>query len=360
MAINDFSSSEAGTIFNPIARPLETPTAQAGYVSLDYPSRLGAMTLDPSKITDNNNMVFPAGQISFCVGVYKHVEATLNDSGEITVADDTPRPAIVRHAGLIMKKALGFEEGVHLSVRPDRDLRHSGLGSSGSTLAGTAAAVNELFGNPLGALELARFCSHNYGEEIDEDKERLVSVQSIGGSAMCGLLRGGLLIVSGEAVPIYSAELDESLQVVIGVPSDYRPLDAEELIRAEVDNIKGFQDSGEKHAQEVAYRLVHKVLPGLVLGDVNPCKDLIFDFRWNMGSVRNCSFAYPGIVDLAESLRDLGEDERATIIAPSSVGPAFFSLTKDPEYITHRFSELDMKTFTTNIHNGRYIVQEKR
>lgn len=360
MKIRDFSSFEVGTVFNPLGCSVGVVKNTKQFVHIAYPSRLGAMTLDPSKIASNNNLVFPAGQISFSVGIYRNVEAAITETGEITVSDDTPRASIVKHAGIIMQKALGFKTGVHLRVLPEHDIRHSGLGSSGSTLAGVMAAINELFDNPIPPLELAQYCAHNYGEEIDGDNQHLMPVQSIGGSSLCGLIDGGVIVVSGEAVPIYHQALPEDTKVVIGIPEDYKSLDAEKLIRAEVDNMKGFQKSGDEYADRVAYRLVHEVLPGLTLGKLKPCKDLIFDFRWNMGSIRNCSFVYPRMIEIAESLRDLKDDDRIDIIAPSSVGPAFFGLTKDPEYLISRFKEQGLSAYLTDIHNGRYIVKDFR
>lgn len=360
MKIRDFSSFPVGTVFNQLGYSVEKLNDPKQFIRIAYPSRLGAMTLDPSKIADNNNLVFPAGQISFSVGVYRTVEATITDTGEITISDDTPRACMVKHAGIIMQKALGFKCGIHLRVIPEHDIRHSGLGSSGSTLAGVMAAINELFNNPVPALELAQYCAHNYGEEIEGDDQHLMPVQSIGGSSLCGLIEGGVIVVAGEAVPIYHRMLPENTKVVIGIPKDYRSLDAEKLIRAEVDNMQGFQQSGDQYADKVAYRLVHEALPGLTLGNLKPCKDLIFDFRWDMGSIRNCSFVYPKTVEIAESFRDLKDDSRVDIIALSSVGPAFFGLTKEPDYLVSRFEEQGLSTYVTNIHNGRYIVKESR
>lgn len=358
MKIKDFSNFKVGTVFNPLDYPLSTLSPAKQFVHIKYPSRLGAMTLDPSKIADNNNLVFPAGQISFSIEIFRHVEATINDSGKITVSRDTARASIVKHAGIIMQKALNFKEGVHLRVTTDYDIRHSGLGSSGSTLAGVMAAINELFDNPIPPLELAQYCAHNYGEEIDGDEQHLMPVQSIGGSSLCGLINGGIIVVAGEATPIYHRVLPGDTKVVIGIPRDYKSLDAEKLIRAEVDNIKGFQRSGNQYADRVAYRLIHEVFPALTLGNLKPCKDLIFDFRWDMGSIQNCSFVYPRMVEIAESFRDLKEDKRVDIIALSSVGPAFFGLTKTPDYLVSRFEEQGLSTYVTNIHNGRYLVEE--
>ena len=127
-------------------------------------------------------------------------------------------------------------------------------------------------------------------------------------------------------------------------------------MNAEVSNIEGFKESGDKYASLVAYRLIHEVLPGLVLDDFGPCKKLIFDHRWNMGSIKNCSFVYPRMIEIAESLRDLRDDKRVDIISLSSVGPSFFGITRDPIYLEKRFVEQGMTVISTTIHNGIYVV----
>jgi shikimate kinase len=83
---------------------------------------------------------------------------------------------------------------------------------------------------------------------------------------------------------------------------------------------------------------------------------LVFDHRWNFGSIKNCSFAYPPLVELGEALRDLENDSRVSIVGVSSVGPAFFALTNDEMYIQKRFEQLDMKVINVGIHNGTYEV----
>jgi predicted sugar kinase len=314
------------------------------------------MSLDSSKIASSSNSVFTAGAISFSIGIFKEVTIKTNNTGLITITPETARPSLALHAAHIMKEALGFLEGLEISVKATHDIRHAGLGSSGSTLAGVAAAINEIFGKPLDNSVLARYITHNYGEEIDGDPDRLFAVQSMGTTALCGLIEGGLLVVSGDAVPIQTANLSNDLRVVIGIPNKYVPADAATMMQAEVENMQGFVDLGHRYSNEVAYRLVHSVLPNLHLNNLKPLKQLVFDHRWNFGSIKNCSFAYPPLVELGEALRDLENDSRVSIVGVSSVGPAFFALTNDEMYIQKRFEQLDMKVINVGIHNGTYEV----
>ena len=354
----DFSSFEVGTVFNDVSLSHEL-RPETSSVTVSYPSRLEAMALDPSKIADNTNLVYEAGQIDFSVALYKHISVSLSDShDQIAISDRTSRKSLVRHAALIMRHAMGIKHGLDIDVEDDVDLRHCGLGSSSSLIAGTAAAINELYGKPIAPLDLVRFTAQNHGEEIDEDDSKLVPVQCIGGSAVCGHFEGGAIILAGQATPIFSTQIPEDLKVVIGIPIDFDHPDSQQLMQAEIDNIEGFKDSGERYGNEIAHRLLHKVMPDMARGSLKECKDLIFDYRWDMGSIANCSFVYPRLNEIADKLRWTKDDSDIEIISLSSVGPGFFCLTQNVDKVHDAFQDLGLTTHETSIHNGTYGVQK--
>lgn len=354
----DFSEFEVGTIFNTVKTKRKIALKRSK-LTVGYPSRLEAMALDPAKIADNNNLIYEAGQIDFCVSLFKYITVEVDlESNEILISEQTPRKVLVMHAAILMQKALGFSHGLKIDVEDEVNLRHCGLGSSSSLIAGTAAAINELYGCPIEPLDLVRYCAQNHGEEIDGDDTKLVPVQCIGGSGVCGHFEGGLIILAGQATPIYTAKLPYNLKVVIGIPSDFEHPDSQQLMQAEVDNIGGFKSTGEQYGKEIAYRLIHSVMPALSEGNLKPCKDLIFDYRWDMGSIKNCSFVYPKMLEIAEKMRSMKNDKDIEIVALSSVGPGFFALTSKPEKIEAQFKELGLTTHITTIHNGKYLVKE--
>jgi len=352
---NDFTEFEVGTVFNG-AILSQLPVKKYESLTVSYPSRLEAMALDPARIADNNNLIYEAGQIDFSVALFKHITVKTIQDGSITISDRSPRKALIMHAALLMQNALGLEEGFFIDVKDDIDLRHCGLGSSSSLIAGTAAAINELYNCPIAPLDLVRYCAQNHGEEIDGSNTKLVPVQCIGGSGVCGHFEGGLIILAGQATPIFTTKLPENLKVVIGIPSDFTHPDSQELMEAEVNNMNGFKNAGNKYGAEIAYRVVHEVMPGLVTGDLKPAKELIFDYRWNMDSIKNCAFVYPRMLDVAESLRSLKDDADVKILSLSSVGPGFFAITSNPNKVADIFAGLGMTTHLTTIHNGKYMV----
>lgn len=317
------------------------------------------MALDPSKISENSDLIYTAGQIDFCINICKMVRVSFNNSYNINISARSPRPSLVRHAALLMKKALLFDGGIDIDVVNDIELKHCGLGSSSSLISSVAAAINELFGCPLNPLDLVRYCAQNHGEEIENNDDMLVPVQCIGGSGVCGHFEGGLIILAGQATPIMLKRLPKDLKVVIGVPSDFSYPDSRTLMKSEADNIAGFKKSGDEFGPTIAYRLIHKVMPDLANDSLKECKNLIFDYRWDMGSIQNCSFVYPRIIDIANDLRSLRYDNDVDIVALSSVGPGFFVLTRRPKKIKELFQRLNMNIISTTIHNDKYKVLER-
>lgn len=353
---NNFEPFAVGTVFNECEVAGKVNRINDS-VTVDYPSRLEAMALDPAQITDNKNLVYRAGQVDITVPLYKTVTVeVVSDSGSINISENSPRPSLVRHSAEIMKAALDIDDSLRIEVDDSVNLRHCGLGSSSSLIAGVATAINELYGRPVRPLHLARYLAQNHGEEIDDRESMLMPVQCIGGSAVCGNFNGGLIILAGEATPIFHADISESYQIVIGVPNDFEYPDSKQLMEAEIDNLDGFKKSGDQYARQTAYELVHQAMPSLAEGDIRTIGKLIYDYRWNMGSIKNCSFIFPRMLEIAEDLAAFYREGSADILSLSSVGPGFFAVTEQPNLAKERFEANNMSVVVTDVYNGKYKV----
>jgi predicted sugar kinase len=331
------------------------PQPIAKSINLAYPTRLEAMALDPSRIAIREDAVYTAGQINFKINTFRNVHiSTTAHTGEVIVSAETSRASLVRHAVLLMRDALKFDHGISVDVDAEVDLRHCGFGSSSNTIASVAYAINELFGNPIERTELARYLAQNHGEESDDDEHSLVAVQCIGGSATAGIYDGAIIVLAGRQAVIQSAAIPDSYHIVAGVPRDFKHPDAEYLMNAELEAMPKFMHTGKTFGREIAYRLVHEAMPALTEGKLNAIGDLIFDYRFDMGSIENCSFVYPRMNDIAKGLRSLKETGTAEVLALSSVGPGFFAVTKDPDACRRAFEEYGMNTYTFKPYNGQY------
>lgn len=354
---NDFSPYPVGSIFNNVLVSGEVTLSHKS-LKIEYPGRLNAMAIDPSGITSNKNMVYTPGEVVLSINLPRYVTVTVTSvKGDITVSGNNVRYSLVKHAVLIMQKALGVDDGLIIDVDNPYEIRHAGLGSSSGTISAVCAAINEMYGRPIKNEDLIRFTAQNHGEEIDDQNDMLMPVQCIGGAAAAGMCEGGILIVAGESSVISSVVCNQS--IIIGIPSDYIPPDAKIMMQKEIENLDKFLDTGRKHKHEIAYTMFHSVLPEMSRGSINTLGDLVFDYRFNMGSIKNCSFVYPRMIDIAENLRELKEKGLVTLLALSSVGPAFFAVTNHVKECREAFEKNGLNCTETCFYNTTYQILER-
>lgn len=301
-------------------------------IIISYPSRLDSACTDPGKLysVTPQDRIYPTGQINFCADICKEISVSRRDDNEIVIDGNYHRKSLILHSAILMQKALGATTGFNITVNADIDLRHCGLGSSASVIQGVGA------------------------------NEHLVVVQSVGGSGVCGHFGGGLIIMTGKAVPIVRVSLPEDLKIVFGIPNEYTHPDANSLIAKENDVSENFEKASEDYSREIAYRLLNEAIPELVDGNYKPMKEFIFDYRWDMGSIKNCAYAYPAIAELAEKMRHLRNDDDIDFIFLSTAGPGFCMITKKVNKAKEIFEKLNMKTIVANIHNDKYKIIERR
>jgi len=258
-------------------------------ITIKYPSRLDAACTDPGKLysVKPEDNIYPTGQINFCANICKTITVEPRKDNKIIIGGNYNRKSLIKHAVILMQKALDISTGFSIAIDTDIDLRHCGLGSSASAIQGVGAAINELYNNPLESMDLIRYLAGNHAEEIDGDDEHLVFVQSVGGSGVCGHYEGGLIIMTGKAIPIVQVNIPTELKIVFGVPNKYLYPDANRLIADEIKVSKNFKKASIDFSREIAYRLLNHAIPELLDGNLKPMKEFIFDYRWNMGSIKN-------------------------------------------------------------------------
>lgn len=356
----DFLPFPVGTVFNSLPPLSHVPSPMSESVILHYPSRLNAMALDSSRITANDNLVYQAGEIVIATALYRQVRVqVVSDKNRNLAGENLYRSPLVRHAVEIMRQALNFRETLAVDVVTSYKLRHAGLGSSSGTISAVAAAINELYGRPIELSRLRQYVAQNHGEEIDADQQHLMPVQCIGGSAAAGMCKGSILVVAGKCAIIGHTSLDKKYQIVIGVPIDFTETDAKAALQEEIKYFSAFKNTGQKYGPIIAYRLVHECLPALTMGDVSPLGDLIFDYRFRMGSIKNCAFMYPRIIDIACELEGLKKEGKAIILSLSSVGPAMFAITEHVQECIKRFESVGLRCTVTSSWEDMYKVIER-
>ena len=368
------TAPETATHFRPVPvgllrghRPAVTgPVAPAGTgVEVRYPTRLNAMALDPSKIVgtaaaddgEPRGSGHPAGELFVVCDLFRtaRVEIVPGSDGVMTTGHCS-RPVLARHAASAMRELLGITDGLLVHTEGVDLPPHVGLGSSSATMASVAVAINELYGRPVQARQLIRFLVDNHGEEIDGRSDSLMPVQCIGGSAAAGLIPGSVQVVAGNAVPLLSAGLPADYRIVLAMPADPTEWDAQQSLQEEARHFDDFLRTGRRHAPDIAYRLIHEAWPALLEGKVRKFGTLVFDYRFRMGSIKNCSFSHPRLLEFADAIEPTFTDGAADVLGLSSVGPLFFAVTRTEQKVTELFQEAGLRTFAARPWSEGYGV----
>lgn len=328
---------------------------------LKYPCRLDAMAINPAAVCYNDSMVFTPGEV--VISTKKYIIVTIkkvDNDQELIISKTTKRKVLVKHAFSLMKSVLKFNDSFYIDVNDDGIPKHCGFGSSSSTIAAVASSINELYGCPISNNDLIKYLASNHGEEIsDDDDNNLKMVQCIGGGATNGLVKSGIIVIAGKSTVI--AKMNYIGKIVIGVPKDFEVKDANYLMEKEEENLYKFKKTGELYSEKIAYELLHRALPGIANGSIKELADVVFDYRFNMGSIENCSFVYPKMIDIAKKVRGLYENNKCEFLSLSSVGPAYFAIVKNEEQLKEcekKFNELGMNVMISEVNNETYIVDD--
>lgn len=331
-------------------------------IEISYPCRLDAMAINPSAVCYNDDMIFTPGEVVISTKKYIKVSVrVINEKNTIKCGIDTKRKVLVKHAYSLIKKVLNFEEGLEINVIDDDIPKHCGFGSSSSTIAAVSAAINEMYNHPIDNNDLIKYLASNHGEEISDDNEdELKMVQCIGGGATNGLTEDGITIIAGKSTPICSMKYEG--EIIIGIPENFEIKDANYLMKKEEENLWKFKQTGDKFSNIIAYNLLHKALPAMKNNSIKELADVVFEYRFNMGSIENCSFVHENMIEEGKQLRKLYEKGLCDFLALSSVGPAYFVIVKDKdkkEKCIEKFKKIGMRVMETSICNEIYRVDKK-
>lgn len=327
-------------------------------ITLRYPVRLEAMALDPSLVAMNAKNDYRAGQMLLKVSLFRECSVKINQTGDINIDVESDKKSLCMHAGKLMQNLLKSKLGFDIKYIDKVSVRHSGFGSSSACIAAICYGINELFGNYFTNQEMVNILAMNHGEEIDGDNGNIIPVQCLGGSAICGQTEGGLLITAGERKVIASCIVSDQYSVIILLPKNLKMPDSNKLMDSETDNMDSFIRTGKLFSSNVAYRLIHEVLPEMTSGQIKSAGSLAWDYRYHMGSIKNCSFAYKDVINISNELNKVYEIGEIDFLSMSSVGPGFFAVIKEDlitKYI-EIFESLGLECRMTKPFNKKYII----
>ncbi len=351
----------AGRVFNPVRGEKGKAILKHNKVKIIVPARLNTMCFDLKTLAKpKKKFIYNAGELAFSVDVntYAKFKVIGDGSDSINISENTKRKSIVKHAALIMKKALNIRDSFFIEANNVYEYPHSGLGSSSSLITAVCIAINEAYGNPLTPRQLTLFIAQNHGEEIESDDERLIHVQCNGGSPSVALYGGGMQIIVGESNMILREEYPEDLAFVFGIPKMYKKYDAQCLMAIERVQFPKMLRSSHDFSREIAWKVLHELIPSIMNKDMKAIGNTLEYYRFETGSLKIDSITWKGLDLLVKSLTKY-RDNNTPIISISSCGPAIFILTKNPKRIEKILKVRGMKIFIAKPNNRGYSVSYK-
>ena len=121
-------------------------------------------------------------------------------------------------------------------------------------------------------------------------------------------------------------------------------------------DIDKFKECGRLYRTQIAYNILHQFLPAVVHQDVKTMGDVIFDYRYNMGSIQNCSYTYEDMPQIMEELKFLKTEGLVDVLAISSVGPLVFAIGKDVTVCKKEFEKRNLNVYCTHINNDSFRI----
>ncbi len=347
-----------GKITNPIKGKISHTKLHFQKVKVEVPARLNAMVFDTTSLTGpQKKFVYTAGELLFAVKLYTNafVEIDTTSMGKIIIHNSSHRVAIIRHTALIMKKAIKFKHSIRIHAYNTFDYVHCGFGSSAALQYSVAIAINTIFGNPISQDDLICYLAQNYGEEVKNDPNKLIHVQSNGGMGAAAFY-GGVSALAGESAIIFNKKIPTTFRIVIGIPRSYERLDAVTLMRKEEALFNQMKKSAKTSAQQIAWNVVHQLLPALVRDDYWGVGNVIDEYRFKSGSIETDGLMWPEMLKSIIKLRKLRKKLGMQILSSSSCGPAIFSLTMNVKEVQAAFKNAGLDTFLLTPDNDGAII----
>lgn len=347
--IQTFNDFRPGTLYNnPVQDRKLLVYPRFKKIIIDYPSRINAMAIDPSKISwEDNTKKYFSWEVVFSVCEYIRISIEVGNTLEFKWSRIP-----------LIKQVLWFSENYKISVENNDEIKHIGLWTSSRLISWIITAMNYIYNNVLSEIEVIQLASQNHWEEKQNDLDELKHVQSIGWSASSWQFVWWLQIICWDWQVVFTQNIPPSYKLILWVPNAYLPKSAEELMNLEIEAMAWFIECWKKYGPEIAYNILHKLMPAARAGNRSLVWDVILDYRLNKGSIKNCSFCYDWIERLFRKLLPLKKQWIVDILYLSSVWPGIFAIYKSEQEnkVLSAFKGADMKSKILKINNDTYEI----
>jgi len=350
-----------GELLNPLKKKFKAtkPVAKACYSKVA--SRVDTFLCNHHYfVNPPKPQIYPVGSVNFVIDKFSEAHVEINDQETINIIDSAGRKPIILHTALIMKKTLGFTQGLTISARNLHNIEHGGLGSSASLQTAVAIAINHLFGNKITNEELIVLLAQNYGEESDKEGY-LTTMASIGGASAAGLLSSDAIIIGGESQIWAKGNLPEEYQAVIAIPEIEKLPDGMMDMQLFEKGFELFKKMGNDWGKIKEKILIEQIIPEFNKQNFAPLFESInfytigaygdipsyFKNRWSNHSLFMDEFIHTFYSKLFSQL-----SQKKNCFFVSSGGPAMIFITRETKAVRKMLQESGIKTIIeTKLHS---------
>ena len=192
---------------------LEEKTARgepvSSHVDVLVPSRLHLSVIDMNRFAVGR---FGGGGIGMSADI--KIKIAVKTSQNARVQAKSEREAPVCHIAEAFRKSVGYTGGLQITTTSSH-YKHVGLGSTSSTLIGTAYALNQMFGMPFSLCQLRELVAYNF---VEEDSTGALHEGFETGVDPAAILFGGFIVLTDEIQLVRRAVIPERYNVVIAIP----------------------------------------------------------------------------------------------------------------------------------------------
>jgi beta-ribofuranosylaminobenzene 5'-phosphate synthase len=286
-------------------------TPVRGTVTCVTPARIHLTVLDMNRFAPNRP---GGGGIGFAIQCYSSAEVECIPSG---VEIDYSRERIIRHFVTVFVTTVGYTGGFRIKAR-DHQLKHVGLGSTGSVLVAVAHAMNRALGSPLDAEQIRLLIGYNYVEETEDGRVTLGFETGVGPAAAT---YGGMAIMGDELALASHLPFAEDKNVFIIIP----PTSVSSAGESEFDLLMNRARTLDYRDRELkAYMILMDLIPAIKTKNLRKAGDIIWEIEFRgskRAEVEHHSFA---IYEYMSRLRETGLE----FVGMSSVGPSIAVVTE--------------------------------
>jgi beta-ribofuranosylaminobenzene 5'-phosphate synthase len=284
---------------------------EAGTFKAVTPARIHLTVLDMNRFAPNRP---GGGGVGFAIQCYSSAEVECIPSG---IEIDYSRERIIRHFVAVFVKTVGYTGGFRIRAR-DHQLKHVGLGSTGSVLIAVAHAMNHALGSPLDPDQIRLLIGFNYVEETEDGRVTLGFETGVGPAAAT---YGGMAVMGDELTLVSHLPFAPDKNVYIIIP----PTGVSTAGEGEFDLLMNrartldYRDRALK-----AYLILMDFLPALRADNLRKVGDVIWEIEFRgskRAEVEHHSFA---IYEYMSRLREQGLE----FVGMSSVGPSIAVVTE--------------------------------